>query len=330
MKKLFTLLCLLSLSLYVSAQYYSQNFDAGLPDDWTLEGDWVIGTPTDGSSQSFPIPAGDGSNVAYFNDDFLGNGNVNSGTLTSGAIDLTAVTGPIWIEMLSFFPNLDYQGADETAKISVSSDMGMTWTEVADIGGGEALGGGEYGVGFADLSTYAGMTIMIRFAFDDGGGWNYGWAFDNFTLVPELTLVAARSYGIHAGAATIMDAALEGIEYYNSGYIYNDGLETITSYDITATNGTETITSSVTGADIGYKGIARYTMDTPIVVSGNQNWTVSISNVNGSMDPDDDMTNDAMSFNLNATTDVLVHGVLGAQEERFGWKKCQKDLVSTL
>jgi type IX secretion system substrate protein len=315
MKKLFTVLALLGGAFYASAQtiYFQEDFNAGLPGDWTADADWLFDTPSAVSSQFFPVPAADG-NVACFNDDGLGNGQVGGGAVVTGEIDLSTAT-IAFLEMNSYFPNIDYQGNDETAKILISTN-GTDWTEIADLAGGE---GAEFGVAFADISAYTGGSVWLQFVYDDGNTWNYGWAFDNVTIADQLTLISPRSFGIHAGGSTMMDQALDGIEYFNSGYIYNEGIEDITSYDLEMTNGTEVYTQSVTGVSIPYNTTARYTFDQGIVVSGNQTWTVSLTNVNGSSDPDDDVTNDAMSFNLNAVTTVNEHKGVMVEEATGTW-----------
>ncbi|MFT5764513.1 MAG: hypothetical protein ACI8X3_001944 [Saprospiraceae bacterium] len=316
MKKLFTVLALLGGVFYASAQtiYFQEDFNAGMPGDWTVTGDWVIGTSAAVSSQFFPVPAADG-NVVCFNDDALGNGSVGGGDVVSSEIDLSAVTGNVILEMKTFFPNIDYQGLDETAKINISTDAGMNWEQLAELDGGDS----DFSVVFFDISSYAGQSIWLQFVYDDGQAWNYGWAFDNVTIADQVTLIPVRSFGIHAGGAVMIDQALDGIDYVNSGFIYNKGLETITSYDIELTNGTDVITQSVTGAEILYGATIRYTMDQAIVVSGNQTWTVSITNVNGSLDPDDDLTNDAMDFNLNAITTVNEHKGVLVEEATGTW-----------
>jgi hypothetical protein len=308
MKKLFTLLAFMSIATFTFSQdiYFAEDFNAGLPAGWDQVGDgWIVGTSAAASSQFFVVPAADG-NVVCFNDDALGNGANGGGTITTSEIDLSGVTGDAILEMNSYFPNLDYQGNDETAIIYASSD-GVSFDPVVDIAGGE---GGDFGVVVADISAYAGGSVWLRFEYEDGNTWNYGWAFDNVQISSEVTLIPEKSYRIHAGSAVMIDQALDGIEYYNKGFIQNAGSETIESFDLTWTNGTDVVMQSFTGMSIGYNEVGRYSSDTPIIVSGNQEWTVTISNVNGSADPDDDETDNSMSFNLNATSVDENKGIL--------------------
>ncbi len=317
MKRIFTLLilCVVVFSANSQTIYFQEGFDNGLPPGWTADDEWLFDTPSNISSQYFTVPEADG-NVACFNDDGLGNGVVGGGMFVTSAIDLTSATGTVILEMQSYFPNLDYQGNDETAKISISSDMGTTWTEVDDLVGGE---GGDFSVIFYDISSYAGETVMLQFVYDDGDTWNYGWAVDNITIADQITLIAPRSFGLHAGSSVIMAQALDGIEYYNDGFVYNNGLEEITSFDIELSNGTDVFTQSFTDVSIPYNTIVRYSLDQAITVSGDQEWTVTLKNVNGSSDPDEDPSDDAMSFDLNAVTGINPHKGVMIEEATGTW-----------
>ena len=319
MKNFFTLLVLLCFSFSGFSQtiYMEANFDDGLPTDWTIDDDWTIGTAAAVSSQFFPVPETTTGNVACFNDDNLGNGHVGGGAITTAAIDLTAGEGTIFLTMDSYFPNVDYGGLDETAIISISTDMGATFSTLVDLTGGDS----EFSLLFFDVTSYIGETIMLQFAYDDGEAWNYGWAFDNVKVSNEVLPIPAFDYAIHAGGSVVIDQALEGVEYHNSGYIFNNGLETITSYDLEMTNGTDVITSSVTGVEIPYNTFAYYTIEEGVTVSGNQTWTVSITNVNGSADADDNVADNEMSFNLNAVSNVHPDKAVVVEEATGTW--CQ-------
>ncbi len=304
MKKLFTFLMFVVSISMVTAQttYYSEDFNAGLPDGWTTdEVGWMVGTPDALSSAYFAVPASADGNVACFNDDGLGNGAVGGGSMTSAAIDLTEVEAPLWLEFKSYWPNLDYQGDDETAIVSISTDMGMTWTELKNLVGGNTA---DFDPEFMDISDYAGQTIWLQFTYDDGQQWNYGWAIDDISISDAITSVPPRSYFVHAGGATMMDMAQEGVEYKVSGFMGNRGLETITSYDLVLTDGTETVMESFTDMDIPFNTTVRFDMSQGIMVEGNKAWTLSIENINGNMEEDEVTDDNRSSFNLNAVSDM--------------------------
>jgi thiol-disulfide isomerase/thioredoxin len=317
MKKLFTLLFILCAVSFVSAQdiYYSETLDGGLPADWSIQGEWVVGTPTSVSSQFFTVPSATG-NVACFNDDGLGQAALGGGSIVTGMIDLTSVSGSLVIEMRSYFPNLDYQGNDETAKVSVSTNAGTDWVELLDITGGEST---SFGVAFVDFSSYAGSQVWLRMDYDDGQTWNYGWAFDDLRISSAITLIDARSFRIHAGTSVLFDQALQGVEYYNNGLVVNYGSEPITSFDVTLSSGATSFTQSFNNVNIPFNGVARYAMDDAITVSGNAVWTVAISNVNGTNDPDANPADNSMTFTLNATNNVHPDKAVVVEEATGTW-----------
>lgn len=320
MKNLFTLLAFVLCAFSMSAQdvYFEENFNDGLPADWTADADWAFDVPAVVSSQYFTVPASADGSVAIWNDDALGQNAVGGGSITTSAIDLTGATGAVYLTMNSYFPNLDFQGLDETAKINVSTDMGATFTEIADLAGGETQ---EFGLAFANLTDYIGETIMLQFVYDDGQQWNYGWAFDDIKISNEALPIPMFSYAISAGSATVMNQALEGIDYHNDGYVFNFGLETITSYDLELSNGTDVITTSITGVEIPYNSYDRYAIDEAITVSGTQTWTVTISNVNGNMDDDADVSDNSESFTLAGTSNVHPDKAVVVEEATGTW--CQ-------
>jgi len=239
------------------------------------------------------------TNVASLNDDLIGTTAPPAvSSMTTNEIDLS--TAPIgedlFFVMRSYFPNRDWEGLDERALIDVSTD-GMTWTEIGNLDGGDA---GSYSYVFFDFTAYAGGSVWLRFTYDDGMQWNFGWAMDDITIIDEITFADQKDYALHAGYSVMMDEAIEGIEYLNEGYIFNYGWETITSFDVSMTDGTNTIMTSVTGANIPYNSASTYKMSETVTVSGDKTWTVSISNVNGVADADADASDNTMDFNLNA------------------------------
>jgi len=314
MKNLFTLIIVLCAFGFAVAQdvYYKETLDDGMPESWVVEGEWGFGNSATLSSQFFGIPDL-GSNFAAFNDDGNGQTHIGDGTITTGDIDLTAVEGPLLLEMFSYFLNNDAYG-DETAKVSVSTNGGKSFTEIADLdtsNGFEAIS--------LDMAAYAGETVRLSFAYGDGGGWSYGWAIDEITFSSGITLVKARDYVLSAGASTILTEAQPGIEYIQSGFIINSGLDAITSYDVSITDGTETITTSFTGLNIERGQISKYTMDTPVIVEGNKELTVSITNVNGDMTPDANETDNSAVFNLNAYSALNENKGVLAEEATGTW-----------
>lgn len=290
--------------------YYTQDFEAGLPADWTTTGQWELTDAAGIASQYFAPPAH--TQFMGFNDDGLGNGVVASGRVTSGPIDLTAASGTLVLYFDSYFLNGDYQG-DETGKISVSTDAGATWTEITSV---ESANWEEKGTVLPD---YAGQTIWLAFDYDDGGSWNYGWCFDNVKISsPSVTRDARFAY---LNEESYVTGGVVGAEVYPGGGIVNNGVEPINSVDLTWTDGTNSVTETISGLDIPFGGSALLKSNTPFVMGpGTSNITVSISNVNG-MGDDEDLTNDASnSFSLTAFTPNPDKGVV-VEEATGTW--CQ-------
>ncbi len=318
MKNLFTLVFLFAFCGLISAQttYYSQDFNDGLPADWSQDGEgWIIGTAAAASSAYFTVPASADGNVACFNDDGLGNGAVGGGRITSGPIDLSSANGDLFLEFSSYFVDGDYQGADETGKVYISDDEGANWREIINV----TSSGADFSPAFANIGEYAGSTVWLDFVYDDGQGWNFGWAIDNITFVDELVSVPRRSYAVHAGSSVMIDQAAEGLEYSPSGFVFNSGWEPITSFDVALTDGTETITASVSGVDVGYNSLARFSLDETLLVEGNKTWTMSVTNVNADSAPDDDVSDNEMSFNLNAEKNIHPDKAVAIEEATGTW-----------
>lgn len=277
--------------------YFTETFDGGIPDGWAEEGGWTFGTANEVSSAYFPVPD-DGTGYACFNDDALGNGAVGGGLLTTSAIDLTAATGDVVLNITHFFPNLDYQGSDEQAIMLISTDMGATWEELRNLGGV----GNDIGIEFFDMSSYGGQTVWLAFEYDDGQNWNYGWAITSIEIADQA-LIPRRNYSINAGGAPAFSDAKAGETYKVSGFVFNRGSENITSFDVVVNDGTNEYTETIDGLDIAYFEGARYSLTEGIeIAAGSQDFTLSIANVNGEAEEDEETIDNSVDFTLRGIT----------------------------
>lgn len=300
----------------VSAQeiYYSETFDDGLPAEWFTEGDgWLFGNGSDVSSQFFGVPDS-GSGVVCFNDDALGEESVGGGRLESGPIDLTAATGEVLFQMNYYFPNLDYQDADETVIMYVSTDAGASYEEFMEFDG-EGL---AFTVGFADLTEFAGSTINIALEYNDGAQWNFGFAIDGIEIADGISLIKNRDYSVTAGASEFIAEAKIGAEYSGvSGIITNRGLENMESFDIVISDGTTEIVESISGVDLARGQVMGYSIDETIIVpEGTSTWTVSIRNINGSDELDASLNG---SFSLNGLAGIHPNKAVMVEEATGTW-----------
>ena len=281
-KTLLGVLSLFLVSMSLSAQFYTQDFEAGVPDGWVAENAWMHGTAGTLGSAYFQPPVNT-TNIMCVNDDGLGNGVDGSGRLITAPIDLTAVTGQILLQHDAYFRNGDYQGADETAKVFVSSDAGANWTEVLDL---EA--NGDFSSTAVLISEYAGETIQLAFEYIDGDGWNFGYCIDN----------------VQVAAAPENDVRVDYIDFYCEagvvgetssfyGVVTNNGTAPLTSFDVTVNGVTETIS----GINVPAFGSTPFTVETEVeIAEGNTEFEVVASMPNGVMDEnmDDNMAVDAV------------------------------------
>ncbi len=158
--------------------YFSESFET-CPDGWTLGGDWQCGTPTSAS----PVKPHGGHGVLATQLDGLYHNNQSFDTCTADSppIDLTHATNP----MVSFWAWVHTEGGTfDGWNLSVSTDGGQTFPEVMkvtpayplNIAGLPAWGGDLSALGWqlysADLTAYAGHSIILRYAFrsDPAGG----------------------------------------------------------------------------------------------------------------------------------------------------------------
>lgn len=281
MKRIYSLMFALTLcTVALNAQYFTEDFEAGLPAGWTLTGEFNLTDAAGISSQYFAPDAH--TQFVGVNDDALAAGGDGYARMETGVIDLTMVTGDVVISMESYFLNGDYD-ADETAKIYASTDMGATWTEVGDIAASEW---GRAGV----LFPYSGQEVMIAFEYDDGDGWNYGWCIDDIAIEDAPGREVAWAYW---NEESYLTGGFEGGKGVVGGVITNNGTETITSIDLIYSDGTTPVTETITGLNIGYNESAPIQASSQFTLAaGTTTFSVSIGNVNG-MGDDEDTSNDA-------------------------------------
>ena len=287
MKRIYSLMFALTLcTVALNAQYFTEDFEAGLPAGWEVTGNMAHHADAASfASQYFNTPAH--TQFVGSNDDALGAGNDGGGTMTTGVIDLTAVPAGtvIVLNMESFFINGDYQGADETAKIYVSTDMGTTWDLEWNIE--DATAWGKIG---KIITPLGGQEIMLRFEYVDGDEWNYGWAFDDISIseVPDREIAWANW-----NEEAFFSGGFEGGKGIVGGVITNNGLEALTSIDLTYSDGTNSVTETISGLNVGYnESVAIEASGEFTLAAGTTTFSVSVGNANG-MGDDEDTSNDA-------------------------------------
>ncbi len=281
MKKFVTLSLLLLAVCTLNAQVLlEENFEGGsIPSGWTQQtdasdGGWKVGTASALSSLSFPIPD-NSSKVAATNDDGC-DCNKLADYLILPPLDFSAVTVPK-LKFDVFYVEGTWEGATENGSIEASTDAGVTWTVVDDLTG-EAAWRNNY---IVDLSAFAGNAqVWVAFHYTDGGGWLFGYAIDNVSVfqpsahdvaVSKLTNPRFKAFGT-------------GVDI--TGEITNEGLETLTSFDLNWSDGVNTYTDNITGIDVPYLGTYSFTHSTALTLAQAVTYDFSVwaDNPNGAAD----------------------------------------------
>jgi len=274
MKKIFTLLFALAIFGGLQAQTLLEaGFENGVPAEMTADDIWEVGTAASLSSAYFTIPAH--GNIIAVNDDAAGNGVNLSGRLVSPPLDLSGLEGAV-LSFEGFFYDGDYQGADEQGNVLVSTDDGATWTQLHTMEGNTE----EWQSILIDLTPYVDQTILIAFEYTDGTGWNYGFAIDDVNIA-ALARDDARLIDVTTVRYHVVDegAVIEG-------NIQNMGSETLTSIDVTWTQGGDTYTETVDGLNIAFSETGTFSHPTAFVPSEaiTYDLDVELSNPNGEED----------------------------------------------
>lgn len=175
--------------LEVQRAIWEDALDAGAI-GWTLSGDWEWGTPTSVGPSTCQSGSCIGLRMAS---DYNNNQQWSFCTATSPPIDLTGTISPT----LRFWSYVDTEGSIwDGGNLKVSTG-GPAFTIVVavdppynlnNVDGQVAWGGNNMTGGWqqfeADLSTYAGLTIRLQFAFrSDGSVRRAGWYVDELEIL---------------------------------------------------------------------------------------------------------------------------------------------------
>jgi hypothetical protein len=171
--------------------YFKEDFEV-CPNGWTFGGDWECGTPANVG----PPAAHEGWNVIATK---LGgvygvNQSFDTAVADSPPIDLTGATNPL----LSFWAWEHTEGGSfDGWNLKVSTNGGQSFTQVntvtppypLTVAGQSAWGGNQSAAGWhnvqADLTAFAGQTIILRFAFRSDGAAVYPGVYIDDVFVAE-------------------------------------------------------------------------------------------------------------------------------------------------
>lgn len=251
----------------------------GIPTGWTqttlaTDGGWKHGLNTAIQSSSFPIPSH--TKMIGTNDDGC-NCDKSNDFMTSPSFSLTGVTSAVLKFDLLYYEGT-YQGATESLKLEVSTDGGVTWTVIQTM-----TGAGDWRTEIIDLSSYAGTAdVRIGFRYNDGAGWTFGAAMDNFNVsVPAALDLATTTINLPTFIGNNQPFTI-------TGNIVNYGSQVVTSMTLNYSidNGTpvtENLTSLNIAAINGQYSYSHATPYTPTTV-GAKTVKVWATNINGAAD----------------------------------------------
>lgn len=171
--------------------YYKQGFET-CPSGWTFGGDWECGVPM---GVGPPAPhAGSGVLATNLDGVYSISQSFNTANATSPAISLAGATNPI----LSFWAYDHTEGGTfDGWNLKVSTNGGANFTTVTTvtpaypltISGQPAWGGNHSADGWqpyrADLTAYAGQSIILRFGFRSDGATVYPGVYIDDLVIAE-------------------------------------------------------------------------------------------------------------------------------------------------
>ena len=272
----------MAVSFGLNAQIFSEDFESGIPADWSADASWSAGNANSIGSQYFPIPAH--GNFVGVNDDAAGNGVSSLGSITTPSIDLSGITAPgVSMSFNAFFVDGDYQGVDEVASVEASSDGGTTWKELLSL----PTGSGEWVNHSVNLTEYLGGSVMVRFHYNDNNGWQFGYCVD------DVLVSALKEYDISVTRVPNDQFVLTGSMMPLSCTVQNYGVQTLTSFDVSYSDGTDMFAETVTGVSVAYGDTYLYEFPSGFSVANPNTYEIGI-NVdlpNGQVDEDDSNNN---------------------------------------
>ncbi|GEM_PF-505499 len=296
----------------------SEDFESGIPSGWTqttlaTDGGWNAGTGSGMSSQDFNIP--DHTNMLATNEDAC-NCDKSADILKTSSIDLSSYSGEsLRIRMDVFFYLGTYQGATESLDIQASVGGGA-FTTIATIAG-DATAWQEAVI--IDASDYAGESdVVFAFNYNDGAGWTFGAAIDNFVLeVPNDHDIKLTSVNVPPYSATDVPQTISGV-------VTNLGGMAESSITVEWTDGTNTNTTTLPGTLNPGESMSFEHPDGVSLASGT---SVSID-ITADVSNDADMSNNSLSgFNVDGVAFWPTKAVVGEEATGTwcGW--CPRGMV---
>ncbi len=220
---------------------FTENFEGGTLGNFTLVNEtgsgpastnWTVRTSPYATGGVWGVTINSGSpKFALTNSDVSG-ATVNT-SLVSTAINTSSVS-TLSLTFKEYYS--DYSALSDFAKVDISTDGGVTWTNVRD--GITTIGAsGAFATTTIPLNTYINQS-NLKFRFNYTAAWNDGWAVDDVVLSGTPLIAGGITYSWTPVAGLYTDAA--GTLPYtgeNIGVVYANPATT-TTYTVTVDNGT--------------------------------------------------------------------------------------------
>lgn len=188
-----------------------ETFDVWPPAGWTVTDN---GNGNAWGQTTNAAYNGGTDNFAYWDDDAWGLGSVDATTMTTSAFSTVGLTNGV---SLTFDYGYRALGGAPYS-VEVSNDSGTTWqTVIADLPATSVSANAQYPEAanfLVDITAAAGENpnVMVRFAFDDLGGWQWYGAIDNVTVSEaEVDLAVTQFVGLSSlvGASQTINVNVE-------------------------------------------------------------------------------------------------------------------------
>lgn len=286
-----------SVTMMFSQILVEENFNGTLPMDWSVEtsatdGGWVVGNSATLASQFWPVadPA-DGTTFIATNDDAC-NCDKSADRLIMPTVDLSMLSGAVFLNFDIAYAQGTY-GVAEALYLDVSYDGGASWEQVTEITGDGSIVWRSAVYNVSDAVGNASVNFSFRYT--DNGGWLFGAALDNVVLrVPAANDVRLEIDNIYrfTDVATPLDV---------TGSIVNVGGQNLTQVDVVISDGTNTITETLSGIDVGPLESTDFSVPVNLPEPTNYSVSVDIQMPNGVADEDN--SNNSASAELTGVMD---------------------------
>jgi hypothetical protein len=295
-KQLLFVFALLTCGAINAQVYLTENFNAAgtaMPDGWsftaadaTSDG-WSRNTSASLSSQAMTFPD-NGSKILGTNDDAC-DCNKSADRLIFPSVNLSSATNPFLVYD-QYFQNRAWEGAQESAKVQVSTNGGSTWTDYVALSANTV---NDWETKYICLGDFVGQSnVKISILYNDGGGWTFGCGIDNVEIVEapttknvEVSAFAAGPWSVPFDGILANTPVEVGREVVFGFALTNTGGATINSFDLVVTGGGNTYTQSYTLQNLLWNETrVIYLNETASVTTTSTTYSGYITNINGGED----------------------------------------------